>query len=110
MNNYYIIIKETENENITYYDFTNDSKGYWLSTCLEVNFETLIKDEKNLHQIFVRKGKIIELYLLVEPTSDGINNSRNNRVRMLRNLPKYYKALNKYDLEGIIQSIKKEAV
>ena len=100
INNYYLIIKEDNK----YYDFTQESFGTY--NIFETNEDSLTqaKDDEYTHH----KIKDIDIYIIVEPMSDGITNAVNNKVRLLRNLPKKYNSLTKYDVEKVINEIKKK--
>lgn len=98
-NNHYIIVYD----GITYKELVQEGFGYYF--IYETNKEALDAVPKN--ELSHYKIRDIDLYICIEPMSDGVKNAINNKCRLLKHLPKHYKALTKWDLEPIIKDLKK---
>jgi len=97
LNNYYLILWQDSK----WYDFTSDGGNYMLSSTREINLEqeALVQDHYQVNGIYI--------YICAEPlTMLNPNEAANGKSRLLRNLPKHFIGLTKYNLEPIIKDIK----
>lgn len=101
-NNHYLIIKWNDK----YYDYTQESFGkYFLYECNKSTLDEV--DSKELTHYTIGDK---EIYIVIEPTSDGERNKTNNQIRLIRNLVKANIGFTKPQSEKIIRLIKSQSV
>ena len=97
-NNWYLTIK-IEND---IFDFTQDFYYFFTPTTQAALDEIMMEP----HEKFVTE-RGVEVYITMEPASNGGNNDLNNKVRLLKNLPKYTTIVNKKESNKIIYTLQK---
>lgn len=95
-NNYYILINK-DNE---WWDFSSENSEYFLSQAERKHFDEIPENEMTRYNV-----KDYTIYIILEPASD-MKERINSQVRLLRNLPKHFREIRKWDLEGVIKMIK----
>lgn len=96
-NNHYLIIIDGDKN----YSFQSEG-GYEYSLIEERPIQI------GVEAIPIKEYKIkdIIIYMIIEPQSDGEWNKINNQIKLLRNLPKHYRKISKYDIEKYIKEVK----